>query len=202
MDRDQMQLKSKWYVQNIERQDELAIEHNQKVEMLNVNLENLKKQLLDDREEAEAEKDRLKAAHQKEIEKVLGQLVQRTIAIETLKANLGKSEKLYQSKCVIELQLAEDVKNAKAGQAELVEAHQKEVAALESKISAHDAIVDKQKAWIQDRDKSIEALSLDMATLRETAEAEKRQKEGAYRRRAELEEQVQALKNENIKENW
>tara|TARA_B110000305_G_C18822176_1_gene351885 strand:+ start:205 stop:336 length:132 start_codon:yes stop_codon:yes gene_type:complete len=43
MDRDQMQLKSKWYVQNIERQDELAIEHNQKVEMLNVNLENLKK---------------------------------------------------------------------------------------------------------------------------------------------------------------
>jgi anthranilate/para-aminobenzoate synthase component II len=30
MDRDQMQLKSKWYVQNIERQDELAIEHNQK----------------------------------------------------------------------------------------------------------------------------------------------------------------------------
>lgn len=95
MDRDQMQLKSKWYVQNIERQDELAIEHNQKVEMLNLNLENLKKQLLDDREEAEAEKDRLKAAHQKEIEKVLGQLVQRTIAIETLKANLGKSEKLY-----------------------------------------------------------------------------------------------------------
>lgn len=101
---------------------------------------------------------------------------------------------------MIELQLAQDVKNAKAGHAELVEAHQKEVAALESKISTQDAIVDKQKAWIQDRDKSIEALSLDMATLRESAEAEKRQKEGAYRRRAELEEQVQALKNENIKE--
>lgn len=66
-----MQLKTKWYVQNIERQDELAIEHDQKVEILNVSLESLKKQLKDDREEAEAEKDRIRAAHQKEVQKVL-----------------------------------------------------------------------------------------------------------------------------------
>ena len=82
-----------------------------------MSLENLKKQLKDDRELAEAEKEQLKAAHQKEIQKVLSQLVQRTIVIETLKTNLDKSEKMYQSKCVIELRLIEDIKKEKAKQA-------------------------------------------------------------------------------------
>ena len=84
----------------------------------------------------------------------------------------------------------QDIKTEKAKQAELVEAHQNEVSGLESKISAHDAIVEKQKAWIQERDKNIESLTLEIVNLKESVAAEKRHKEKAYTRRAELEESV------------
>ena len=107
---------------------------------------------------------------------------------------------MYQSKCVIELRLIEDIKKEQAKQAELSEVHLLEINDLESKISAHDAIVDKQKAWIQDRDNNIQSLTLEVVNLKESVETEKRQKDTAYRRRAELEENVQELKNELIKQ--
>ena len=101
---------------------------------------------------------------------------------------------MYQSKCIKELQLIQDIENKNKKQNELVAAHLTEVNDLHSKISPNDAIVDMQKSQITERDNNIQSLSHEIVNLKENFESEKRLKENAYIKRAELEDYGKELK--------